>query len=138
LNMTELNKLAKSIYEQNKIKGFWDEERNFGELLMLITSELAEALEAHRDGKWVEQKDIEELAVIESSAVLYPDMKEIYDGLWVRKFKSSIKNSVPDEIADSLIRILDLCGGLGIDIDYHVAQKLKYNKTRPVKHGRAY
>lgn len=43
-----LNKLSQDIYGDNKAKGFWDTERNVGELLMLMTSELAEALEAHR------------------------------------------------------------------------------------------
>lgn len=31
-----------------KEKGFWDEERNIPEMLMLIVSELGEALEAYR------------------------------------------------------------------------------------------
>lgn len=29
-------------------KGFWDTPRNFGECLMLVVSELGEAIEAHR------------------------------------------------------------------------------------------
>ena len=29
-------------------KGFWKKERNVGEMLMLIVSELGEAIEAHR------------------------------------------------------------------------------------------
>ncbi|MDV7400066.1 hypothetical protein RZS08_52105, partial [Arthrospira platensis SPKY1] len=43
-----LNSLSNQIYEANKAKGFWDKERNVGELLMLVTSELGEAMEAHR------------------------------------------------------------------------------------------
>jgi NTP pyrophosphatase (non-canonical NTP hydrolase) len=35
-------------HEIAREKGFWDKERNIGELLMLIVSELGEALEAHR------------------------------------------------------------------------------------------
>ena len=31
-------------------KGFWDEQRNVGEALMLIVTELAEAMEGHRKG----------------------------------------------------------------------------------------
>jgi len=49
-----LNVIAVDIYLQNKAKGFWDAERNVGEMLMLVTSELAEALEFHRKGKFVE------------------------------------------------------------------------------------
>lgn len=44
-------------------KGFWQEERNFGEMLMLIVSELGEALEAHRKGNWFGKDGVtEELA----------------------------------------------------------------------------
>lgn len=43
-----LNSLASDIYEANKAKGFWDKERNVGEMLMLVNTELSEALEAHR------------------------------------------------------------------------------------------
>lgn len=46
-----LNQLAKEIYEANKAKGFWPEEgRNVGECLMLMVTELAEGMEAHRKG----------------------------------------------------------------------------------------
>lgn len=45
--------LAHEIHSTAKEKGFWDEERNTGEMLMLIISELAEALEEHRDGREV-------------------------------------------------------------------------------------
>lgn len=45
---TEFANLIKKIHEGNKAKGFWDTERNKGELLMLIVSELGEALEGIR------------------------------------------------------------------------------------------
>lgn len=51
LNAQGINGLAKAIYNDNKAKGFWDKPRNVGELLMLMTSELGEALEAHRKDK---------------------------------------------------------------------------------------
>lgn len=101
-----LNNLSKEIYEENKAKGFWDSERNVGELLMLITSELSEGLEAHRKN----QMD---------------DHLPKYPGLQV-------------ELADALIRILDMCGGLNIPIGEILAAKRKYNQSRPHKHGKAY
>lgn len=42
---------AKEIHETATQSGFWDEDRNYGEMLMLIVSELAESLEEHRDGR---------------------------------------------------------------------------------------
>lgn len=40
-----------------------------------------------------------------------------------------------EEMADTLIRILDCTAGLGIDMDTEVSQKLEKNKTRGYRHG---
>lgn len=50
------DELAKRAYDTAVAKGFWEAERNMGEMLALISSELSEALEAHRDARpmWVE------------------------------------------------------------------------------------
>ena len=53
-------------------------------------------------------------------------------------FDDAIKDTFEDEIADSVIRLLDMCGGLGIDIDTHIRLKLEYNKTRERLHGKSY
>ena len=47
------NAMAKLIHENAKDKGWWEggiEARNFGEMMMLATSEIAEAFEAWREG----------------------------------------------------------------------------------------
>ena len=46
--ISTMNELRDKIYQNAKDKGFWDKERNMGEALMLIVTELAEALEVHR------------------------------------------------------------------------------------------
>ena len=112
-----LNYLAQEIYQNNKEKGFWDKERNVGEMLMLVTSELGEAMEAHRKGRFANLEAYEEFS---------------------EDFEDAIKDTFEDEIADSVIRLLDMCGGLGIDIDTHIRLKLEYNKTRERLHGKKY
>jgi len=93
-SLNELSKLCHSIARE---KGFWDEKRNIGEALMLVVTELAEAMEAYRH-----QDD--------------PHFNE--------------------EIADTFIRLLDLCGGLNIDIEDEIFKKAQRNKNRPYKHGK--
>lgn len=39
------------------------------------------------------------------------------------------------ELADTIIRILDLCAAFDIDIDSAIQMKMEYNKTRPFRHG---
>ena len=43
-----LQELTKLCHKTAVAKGFWDEKRNIGEALMLIVTELAEAMEAYR------------------------------------------------------------------------------------------
>ena len=43
-----INKLVKECHKTAKSKGWWDNERNDGELIALMHSELSEALEALR------------------------------------------------------------------------------------------
>jgi NTP pyrophosphatase (non-canonical NTP hydrolase) len=122
-----LNKLSEDIYNANKEKGFWDNERNVGETLMLVVTELAEAMEVHR-----KTGDIR----------IHPDDKKTVEGVSEELFPSTFvmlaKDTFGDEIADALIRIFDLAGGFGIDLDFHVSQKLRYNATREYKHGKKY
>lgn len=66
-------------------------------------------------------------------AVLCLITSEVSEAL--EAFRKNDRANFNEEIADSLIRILDLCGGLGIDIDTEVAAKLEKNKARGFRHG---
>jgi|SRR5690554_806715 len=39
------------------------------------------------------------------------------------------------ELADIVIRVMDLCGGLGIELEEAIAEKIEFNATRPERHG---
>lgn len=117
--LKKMNELAKKVYLANQKKGFWDSERNVGEMLMLVTSELGEAMEAHRKGK-------------------FSNLQNFNENDFKNSFENEIKDSFEDEIGDAIIRLLDMCGGLNIDIERHIELKLKYNATRPKLHGKKY
>lgn len=42
---------------------------------------------------------------------------------------------IPSELADIIIRVLDTCGWLQIDIAAAIADKMAYNSQRPHRHG---
>lgn len=126
--MKNLNELRDKIYTNAKLKGFWDQERNIGEALMLIVTELAEGLETHRKTGTIKLVD----------EMVKKSMSEMTDDEFKEHFALMVKDSFQDEMADALIRILDLCGGLDIDIDWHIAAKMRYNSTRARLHGKQY
>lgn len=43
-----------------------------------------------------------------------------------------------EEIADTFIRLGDLCGGLEINIERVIGEKMRYNELRPRLHGKRY
>jgi len=129
---TGLNDAAKQIHEDAKRKGFWDSEREVGTLLMLCVSELSEALEADRKGRYANLQAYNEC---EKADDIFESDKEVYE---LSSFQSLIKDTFEDELADTVIRILDLCGARGIDIERHINLKLKYNRSRERMHGKAY
>ena len=122
--MKTLNKLRDEVHENAKNKGFWDNQRETGTLLMLCVSELAEAMEADRKDRYADLELIEK------------DKEDFIDFKW--SFENSIKDTFEDELADTIIRILDLCGAKGIDIEKHIELKMKYNATRERMHGKKY
>lgn len=120
-----------------KEKGFWDTERNVSEMLMLIVSEVAEAQEALRKNHYADRAIVESLA--HDLELDRTDEEFLLKALvWKSKFEENIKSSFEDEIADVAIRLFDLCGGLGIDLEKHIEMKMKYNSMRGYKHGKAF
>ena len=123
-----LNELAAEIHAENKLRGFDVSNEPFAQSAMLIVTELAEAVEADRSAKcacmdWIENA--------------YPESEDC-EPEFCEAFRNKIKDTVEDELADVLIRLLDLTAALDIDIDKHVRLKRRYNKSRPWKHGKLY
>lgn len=103
-----LNNLASRIHDNAIAHGFWEQRRNFGEMMALIHSEVSEALECHRNN---EAPIHYEAGKPEGSAA---------------------------ELIDVMIRALDVLHSQGVDIDAIMHDKVVYNETRPYKHNKAY
>lgn len=96
LSTDAINKYSALVYESNKEKGFWDKERIYEEILALVCSELSESLEGHRKNK---------------SANLVAFRENMSEGAnFTDSFLKHIKDSYQDELADAVIRVMDLCG----------------------------
>lgn len=98
-----LNILARQVHTANK--KWWTDlhtgepiERNVGEMLCLVHSEISEALEGHRKG--------------------------------LKDDKLPHRSQFEVELADAIIRILDIADGMRLDIGAAFEEKMAYNAVR--------
>lgn len=101
-------------------------ERNFGEVMALITSEVSEAFEAYRDGDPVDEIKYGYKKLGEE---FFTDWHDDEDGILGKP------EGVPAELADVLIRVFDFCGAYSIPLGLAVVRKHHYNQSRPYRHG---
>lgn len=192
-----INEMKDRAYDIACKHGWYEQKRSNIHELMLIVSELGEAVNADRSDKYANRKGFEEML---QQGSLVP---------FSYAFSQYIKDTVEDELADAAIRILSLAGlnsadleeepfseeglekfvkaankGLtisdnpekitfpeelsvvfsaimkvlqegasmggvlgyiyviayrrGIDLKWHIEQKMKYNEERPYKHNKKY
>lgn len=100
-----INFMSQMIHRLNNHAGWWHDietgeakDRNTGELLMLIVSEVGEVMEA--------------------------DRKDLMDD------KLPHRKGLEVELADAVIRIMDLAGAAGMDIGGSIVEKLEFNLKR--------
>lgn len=103
-----LSSLAEEIHAWARAKGWYDRPRDVGELIANVHAELSEAWEEYRAGR---------------------DLREIRTG------EGGKPEGYVVELADALIRLLDMFGCLDVDPGAVVALKMDYNKGRPYRHG---
>ena len=111
--MKTIKELVAEVHQIARDHGWWDgDPRSFGELIVLCHAELSEAIEEYRSGH-------------APSETYYTKDKQGNDKM----------EGIPSELADVVIRVMDMCGYYGIDLEAAILEKIQYNKSRPYKHG---
>jgi NTP pyrophosphatase (non-canonical NTP hydrolase) len=104
--MKMLNELAKSAYENSVAHGFWEGPEN------------------------------ENLPT--KIALIHSEASELLEALRYGDPPSEHVPEIPssaEEFADIIIRVGDMAYKMGIDLDDAVTRKMRYNASRPRKHG---
>lgn len=98
-----LNELRDEAYSIAKANGWHEEEHSDEHWLMLVITEIAEAVQADRKN-------------LHADVEAFKKYEEIID--FKENFERQIKNTVEDELSDVVIRCLDLAGLRGIYFRY--------------------
>lgn len=176
-----LNELRDRAYKIACEHGFHDKAHNDCHWLMLTITELSEVVEADRKDRY-----FDDIYTLDNF------YKAVDEKDFSTAFEEYIKDTVEDELADTVIRLLDLAGlrgielhytpctdlcmdnlvtfcyttcglitskefnldtkintsinsivslcqeHLGIDLEWHIEQKMNYNELRTKMHGKAY
>lgn len=133
----QLNDFCKQHHANVLAKGF-TEKQPIATKLMLIVSELSEALEADRRNKHADFDRFGKVYDCGMEDLKGFDSPNKEAAAYAAAFRCSIKDTFEDEIADAFLRLMDLCGEYNIDIETHIKMKSEYNKLRPAKHGKSY
>ena len=105
--------LVKKCHKLAVEKGFWG---NYAQKMKLY------------NGYWWKDRNKAELLML-----IVSELGEACEALR----NNDIKN-FKEEIADTAIRLADLCGGLDIDLEKEITKKIKKNIKRPYKHGKEF
>lgn len=114
----ELDELCEKIADWREQKKFDTGPDNIPEKIALAHSELSEALEDHR---------------CDNMAISYSDDKS-------KEYVEGMPKPIgfPCELADVIVRVMDIAGSLDISLSEAMLAVMKYNETRPPKHGKNY
>jgi len=108
-----IGQMVIACHDYAKRQGFWKASHNIGEKLMLIVTELAEAMESYRSG-----------------TIYFPTEDDTREQFLQRR------ENFEEELADTVIRICDLAGYLKMDLQAAIEKKMAHNETRPYMHGK--
>lgn len=119
-----------SISEYADAAGWWDDPKGEGRspamLFALVHSEVSEALEEYRKGRGVAERYYS----VPGSGQILELNSPIPPKHWPLK-----PEGIPSELADVMIRVLDMAAHWGIDLQEVMEEKDRFNRTRGYKHG---
>jgi hypothetical protein len=146
----DLDDLAREAHRIAIEHGFT--EATIGEDLMLMVTELAEAMEDVRAGRdptvvWYEERYSDRvehkyhstyqgrrpIVTTQTTVVEYSDMIGAHPVSGNKVLRKPC--GIPSELADVIIRILHFSGKHKVPLAQAVREKMAYNESRPFKHG---
>lgn len=113
-----VKKLQDTCFGHALTHGFIRKNMDVQKLLEEVHGEVDEALSASVAGKRADYQKYCEVGKGNEAFIKY------------------VKDSLEDELADTVMRVATICGYLGIDLQKHIAEKIAFNRSRGYLHGK--
>lgn len=125
----EMKDLIKQANTTAREKGFWSD---FYDALNLLDTQM-------ETKKALKMKTaLTNAFVAQKVALIMSECGEALEAMRKKNYGLEEKDTFEDEIADTFIRLADLCGELNIDIEKQINWKMQLNSTREIKHGKGF
>ncbi len=139
---TTLSYLQQRAFNTAVDKGWWPKEdlplretKLIAEKLLLVGTEIAEGFEDIREHKSVTQNFYTKKGTTQVWNSEVRQFEQVTYEMSVPPWTGGKPCGFPSEMADVVIRVLDLCGAAGIDLEGAILEKMAFNDTRPYRHG---
>lgn len=121
----KISELVEKAHKNAVEKGFWEDWNRvqiFKNMVINISS----------DGERQTHIDINN-AIATRLMLIVSELGEALEAL-----RKDDGDNFAEELADVVIRVCDLAGGLSIDLENEIEQKMRRNESRPYKHGKEF
>lgn len=102
----QINEWVKKAYDNAVKHGWYEEEKSNAHWLMMVCTEVAEAVQADRKGNYMDDLDKEGLKTV---------LAKDHVGLFNKYYSDTIEGKVESELADICIRVFDLMGVCNVE-----------------------
>ena len=102
----QINEWVKKAYDNAVKHGWHEEEKSNAHWLMMVCTEVAEAVQADRKGNYMDDLDEEGLKTV---------LAKDHVGLFNKYYSDTIEGKVESELADICIRVFDLMGVCNVE-----------------------
>ncbi|RHW55447.1 MazG nucleotide pyrophosphohydrolase domain-containing protein [Clostridium botulinum] len=120
----DIKELTQKAYQNSNEKGFWEdwEEIKGSDKYKSIEIKTSEA-----------EEDLINNAIGNRLMLITDEVSEAHEALRKKDY-----DNFKEELADIVIRVASLAGGLKIDLDKEIQKKILKNRKRPYKHNKAF
>lgn len=149
----QINEIAEQIHATARLKGWWDSPLRIQDMSLeqwyQLINEYRIKVEVCMAEPYIQLRTEKILQILngfmelilharkrnvaEMLALIHSEVSEALEGY--RKDRQDGDGSLGEELADTVIRIMDMAVGLGINLEQQIMDKHKRNQLRPHRHG---